>query len=89
MLATLPKHKGTEKLQADLKHRLSQARRESQKKGAAHSAPAYLVKREGAGQIALVGPAELGQVPTASARLPTPGRRWRTIPTPPACRRPE
>lgn len=61
MLATLPKHKGTEKLQADLKHRLSQARRESQKKGAAHSAPAYLVKREGAGQIALVGPPNSGK----------------------------
>src|SRR5512135_1176646 len=61
MLATLPKHKGTEKLQADLKHRLSQARRESQKKGPGHSAPAYLVKREGAGQIALVGPPNAGK----------------------------
>ena len=61
MLATLPKHKGTEKLQADIKHRLSQARRESQKKGAGHSAPAYLVKREGAGQIALVGPPNAGK----------------------------
>ena len=61
MLATLPKHKGTEKLQADLKHRLSQARRESQKKGPGHSAPAYLVKREGAGQIALAGPPNSGK----------------------------
>jgi len=61
MLATLPKHKGTEKLQADIRHRLSQARKESQKKGAGHSAPAYLVKREGAGQIALVGPPNAGK----------------------------
>jgi ribosome-interacting GTPase 1 len=39
LLATLPKHKGTEKLQADLRRRLSQARKESQKKGGAHAAP--------------------------------------------------
>ena len=39
MLATIPKHKGTEKLQADIRHRLAQARKESQKKGANHAAP--------------------------------------------------
>lgn len=61
MLATVPKHKGTEKLQADLKRRLSQARKESQKKGAGHAAPIYLVKREGAGQVALVGPPNSGK----------------------------
>jgi len=49
MLATIPKHKGTEKMQADIKHRLAQARKDSQKKGAAHSTPFYLVRREGAG----------------------------------------
>ena len=61
MLATVPKHKGTEKLQADIKRRLSQTRKESQKKGAAHSAPFYLVEREGAGQVALVGPPNSGK----------------------------
>ncbi len=61
MLAALPKHKGTEKLQADLKRRLSQARKESQKKGAAHGTPFYVVEREGAGQVALVGPANSGK----------------------------
>ena len=61
MLAALPKHKGTEKLQADLKRRLSQTRKESQKKGAAHGAPFYIVEREGAGQVALVGPANSGK----------------------------
>ncbi len=61
MLATLPKHKGTEKLQADIKRRLSQARKESQKKGAAHSAPFYLVEKEGAGQVALIGPPNSGK----------------------------
>lgn len=61
MYAALPKHKGTEKLQADIKRRLSQARREGQKKGASHAPPFYIVPREGAGQVALVGPANSGK----------------------------
>jgi len=61
MLATVPKHKGTEKLQADIKRRLSQARKESQKKGATHSTPFYLVEKEGAGQVALIGPPNSGK----------------------------
>ncbi len=61
MLATIPKHKGTEKMQADIKRRLAAARKESQKKGAAHSAPFYLVRREGAGQVALIGPPNSGK----------------------------
>lgn len=88
MLATIPKHKGTEKLQADLKRRLSQARKESAKKGAAHSTPFYLVDKEGAGQVVLLGPPNAGKSQLVSAlthahaevadypfttRLPTPG----------------
>ena len=61
MLATVPKHKGTEKLQADLKRRLSQARKDSQKKGGAHSVPFYLVEKEGGGQVALIGPPNSGK----------------------------
>ncbi len=61
MLATLPQHKGTEKLQADLRRRLSQARKESQKKGGAHAAPFYLIEKEGAGQVALIGPPNSGK----------------------------
>jgi ribosome-interacting GTPase 1 len=61
MLATLPKHKGTEKLQADIRRRLSLTRKESQKKGVSHGAPAYLIKRDGAGQVALVGPPNSGK----------------------------
>jgi small GTP-binding protein len=61
MLATLPKHKGTEKMQAEIRRKLSQARKDSQKKGGAHAAPAYLIKREGAGQVALIGPPNSGK----------------------------
>ncbi|MBI4890568.1 MAG: 50S ribosome-binding GTPase [Acidobacteria bacterium] len=61
MYAALPKHKGTEKLQADLKRRLSQARKDGQKKGVSHAPPFYLVPHEGAGQVALVGPANSGK----------------------------
>jgi ribosome-interacting GTPase 1 len=53
MLRVVPKHKGTEKLQADLRSRLSKLRREP------HHGPAkghsHRIPHEGAGQVALVG----------------------------------
>ena len=61
MFATLPKHKGTEKMQAELRRRLSLARKESQKRGPTHSQPFYVVHREGAGQVAIIGPANSGK----------------------------
>jgi len=63
MFAALPKHKGTEKIQAVIKRRLSETRRESQRnrKVGTHSAPAYLVRRQGAGQVALLGPPNSGK----------------------------
>ena len=62
MLALIPKHKGTEKMQADLKRRLSKARDEAQKKGKAGARGyTYHVPREGAGQVALVGPPNSGK----------------------------
>ncbi|HXH12639.1 MAG TPA: GTPase [Alphaproteobacteria bacterium] len=62
MLALIPKHKGTEKMQADLKRRLSKAREEAQKKGKAGARGfTYHVPREGAGQVVLVGPPNSGK----------------------------
>jgi ribosome-interacting GTPase 1 len=55
MLAVIPKHKGTEKMQADLKKRLSKFRAEGLKKtGVSHADP-FSVERQGAGQVALLG----------------------------------
>ena len=62
MLALIPKHKGTEKMQADLKRRISRAREEAQKKGkTAARGTTYHVPREGAGQVVLVGPPNSGK----------------------------
>ena len=55
MLSTIPKHKGTEKMQADIKRRLSQLRKEQQKSGHGKGLDPFHIPRSGAGQVALVG----------------------------------
>ncbi|NMD43109.1 MAG: TGS domain-containing protein [Firmicutes bacterium] len=55
MLALIPKHKATEKLQADIKRRLSRLKEESKKKKTAKGFDPFAVEREGAGQIVLAG----------------------------------
>jgi ribosome-interacting GTPase 1 len=63
MLALLPKHKGTEKLQADLRKRLSKLEDESAHAAkSGHRGPDVgHVKREGAGQWVLLGPPNAGK----------------------------
>ncbi len=62
MLATIPKHKGTEKMQADIKRRIAKLRSQmQQRRPAARSRPLYHVEREGAGQVVLVGPPNAGK----------------------------
>jgi ribosome-interacting GTPase 1 len=62
MLRTIPKHKGTEKMQADLKRRMARLRDEQQRrKGASRARPFYHIEREGAGQIVLVGAPNVGK----------------------------
>jgi ribosome-interacting GTPase 1 len=88
MLSALPKHKGTEKMQADLKRRIKAATEEAQKKtrGARSNIPS--VAPEGMGQLVLVGapnsgksalvarvsgaPIEVADYPYTT-RLPQPG----------------
>lgn len=55
MLAVIPKHKGTEKMQADLKRRLSKLREEGRKKAKTGRADPFFVEKQGAGQVALLG----------------------------------
>ena len=54
MLRVIPKHKGTEKLQAELRSRLSKLKREPKRKGPARR-DSHRIPREGAGQVVLVG----------------------------------
>ena len=63
MMALLPKHKGTEKIQADLRRRLAKLEEEGEhaKRGGAHRFDPGHVHREGAGQWALVGPPNAGK----------------------------
>jgi ribosome-interacting GTPase 1 len=63
MLAVIPKHKGTEKLQADLKRRLSkcQEEQEQRRKGGGKRHDPGHIPRNGAGQIALLGPPNAGK----------------------------
>ena len=62
MLAIMPKHKGTDKLKADLRKRISQLKDLGKSgKGPGRRAPVYLVEREGVGQVALIGPPNTGK----------------------------
>ncbi len=59
----LPKHKGTEKLQSDLKQKISQVKEELErgKSGSKKAGLSHRVPREGAGQIVLIGPPNVGK----------------------------
>lgn len=63
MLALLPKHKGTEKLHADLKHRLAKLEEEGEHvaRSGHHAPDPGRVKHEGAGQWVLLGPPNAGK----------------------------
>lgn len=60
MLSTIPKHKGTEKMQADLKRRLARLRQEAESKSA-RAGHSFRVEPEGAAQLVLLGPPNSGK----------------------------
>lgn len=60
MLSVIPKHKGTDHLQADIKHRIARLR-ESIEKQIKKKGPSFRIKPEGAGQVMLVGPPNAGK----------------------------
>jgi ribosome-interacting GTPase 1 len=63
MLRTIPKHKGTEHLQADIKSRIKELgdALAGPRKGASRTGPVHSVRREGAAQVALIGPPSSGK----------------------------
>ena len=89
MLMIMPKHKGTDKLRADLRRKISKIKTQAQKKkGSSRRETAYSVDREGAAQVLLVGPPNSGKSSLVdkltnanpevadfphTTRIPTPG----------------
>ena len=63
MLRTIPKHKGTEHLQAGIKTKIKELTDElaGPRKGGARGGPVFTIRPEGAGQIALLGPPNSGK----------------------------
>ncbi len=88
LIATVPKHKGTDKLRADLRRQLSKLREEAQvrKKQGAHTS-AFQIEREGAGQAVLIGPTNVGKSALVAALTraepdvsPAPYTTWKPTP---------
>ncbi len=62
LLSIVPKHKGTEKLQALLKTKIAKLKSASQKRPAvAKHGPSFHIERSGAGQVVLAGPPNAGK----------------------------
>jgi ribosome-interacting GTPase 1 len=61
MFAIMPKHKGTDKLQADLKFRISKLKKEIQQKKKASRRDQYFVEKEGAACVVLIGAPNVGK----------------------------
>jgi hypothetical protein len=63
MLRVIPKHKGTDHLQGDIKRRIKELSEELErpKKSGAHGGPPLVIPPEGAAQIALLGPPNTGK----------------------------
>jgi len=61
MLATIPKHKGTDRMQGDIKRRISQTKAVLEKKSGLKRHNPFKVEREGIGQLAVVGAVNVGK----------------------------
>lgn len=62
MMQTIPKHKGTEKMQGDIKRRMAKIREGMRSGGkGAKRKELFRIDKEGAGQVALVGPPNSGK----------------------------
>ena len=62
MYATIPKHKGTEKLRADIRRRVSKLREKDKQSGKKSKRfDEFHVEKQGAGQVVLLGPPNSGR----------------------------
>jgi len=62
MLAIMPHHKGTDRLRAELTSKIAKFTEEAEKRYAtARKGPGYYVRKEGAGQVAVVGLPNVGK----------------------------
>ncbi|UCG07741.1 MAG: TGS domain-containing protein [Desulfobacterales bacterium] len=88
MLTIMPKHKGTDKLRAGLRKRISKLKTAPQsKKGPGKRESAFHIDKEGAGQVVVVGPANVGKsalVATLTNANPEvadfPHTTWKPVP---------
>jgi uncharacterized protein len=88
MISIVPKHKGTDKLRADLRRQLSRLREEAQtKKKAGGHQSAYQISKEGAGQVVVLGPTNSGKSALVAALTnaepevsPAPFTTWKPLP---------
>jgi ribosome-interacting GTPase 1 len=67
MLATIPKHKGTDHMQADIKRRIAKTREAAGQSKKGKSRSFEHVPKDGAGQVVLVGPPNVGKSTLLSA----------------------
>lgn len=62
MMAIMPKHKGTEKLQKEIKSKIAKLRKQStEKKVISRGSPVPVIEKEGAGQVIIAGPINTGK----------------------------
>jgi len=61
MLGIMPHHKGTDKLQASLRAKIAKLSQEAERKLATARRAGFYIRREGAGQVILTGPANSGK----------------------------
>ncbi len=89
MLTIMPKHKGTDKLRASLRQKISKLKNQAQKKKATTSKrdPASAIEREGAGRLVVVGMPNVGKsslvraVTNATPEVADfPHSTWRPVP---------
>jgi ribosome-interacting GTPase 1 len=88
MMSKIPKHKGTDHLRADLRRKLSKLKSASgSKKGVSRQGSVYNIAKQGAGQVVVIGPPNVGKSALVAANTnatpevsPAPFSTWGPTP---------